>query len=127
MHIRPPVPSPRIQPSAAGLTSLSLSYRISSNRCRASNKRLPSSKRSTSKWTLIRVVTKSYLQLNRNAYETRMQNNKPLKILLICKFFHCNWIIDSENLCSYLFRKKNDKALTFNIVHFPIFEISASI
>ena len=35
--------------------------------------------------------------------------------------------IDSENLCFILILKKNDKVLAFNFVHFPNFEISASL
>ena len=50
-----------------------------------------------------------------------------MKILLICRFFHYIWFIDGENLfCSYI-ERKNDKVLTFNIVHSPNFEISASL
>ena len=38
------------------------------------------------------------------------------------------WYIDSENSCFILILKeKNDKVSIFNIVHFPNFEISASL
>ena len=49
------------------------------------------------------------------------------EILLTFRFFHYIWLIDSENLCfiSY-FERKYDKVLTFNIVQFPNFKISAS-
>ena len=43
-----------------------------------------------------------------------------MKILLIFRFFH------SENLF-YYFERKNEKVLTSNIIHFPKFEISASL
>ena len=51
-----------------------------------------------------------------------------MKILLIFQFFHYIWFIDSENLCFILILKENmTRFLTFNIVHFPNFEISASL
>ena len=56
-----------------------------------------------------------------------MQNNKTKKILWIFRFFHYIWFIDSENLFDSYFERKNDKVLIFNIVHFPNFEISASL
>ena len=52
---------------------------------------------------------------------------KTIKILLIFRSFHYIWFIDSENLCFILILKKRDKVLTFNIVHFPNFEISTSL
>ena len=52
-----------------------------------------------------------------------------MKVLLIFSFYHYIWFIDSKNLCLILkknsFSNKNDKVLTFDIVHFPNFEISA--
>ena len=57
-----------------------------------------------------------------------MQTIKTVKILLMFRFFHYIWFIDSENLCFILFLKgKMRKVLTFNIVHFPNFETSASL
>ena len=50
-------------------------------------------------------------------------NNKTMKVLFIFRFFHYIWFIDSENLCFILISKET----TFNIVHFPNFEISASL
>ena len=50
-----------------------------------------------------------------------------MKILLRFKFFHYIRFIDSENLFHLYFDRKYDKVLTFNIVHFPNFEISASL
>ena len=51
-----------------------------------------------------------------------------MKILLIFRFFDYILFIDSENLCFILILKEeNDKVLTFNIVHFPNFELSASL
>ena len=54
-------------------------------------------------------------------------NNKTMKIFLIFRLFNYIWFIDSENLCFILIlREKNDKVLTFNVVHFPNFGISPS-
>ena len=51
-----------------------------------------------------------------------------MKILLIFRFFHYIWFTDSEKLCFILILKeKNGKVLTFNLAHFPNFEISASL
>ena len=50
-----------------------------------------------------------------------------MKILLIFRFFHYVWFIDSENLFHSYFERKYDKVLTLNIVHFSNFEISASL
>ena len=51
-----------------------------------------------------------------------------MKILLIFRFFHYIWFIDSENFYFIIILKeKNDKVLTFNIVHLPNFEISVSL
>ena len=50
-----------------------------------------------------------------------------MKILLIFRFFHYIWFIDSKNLFHSYFERKNDKVLTFNIVHFPNFEIYSSL
>ena len=50
-----------------------------------------------------------------------------VKIMLIFRSFHYTWFIDSENLFPSYFERKNDKVFTFNIVHFPNFEISASL
>ena len=46
--------------------------------------------------------------------------------MLIFRFFHYIWFTDSENLFHSYFERKNDKVLTFNIVYFPNFEISAT-
>ena len=44
------------------------------------------------------------------------------------RFFYYIWSIDSGNLSFILFfERKHDKFLTFNIVHFPNFEINASL
>ena len=43
------------------------------------------------------------------------------KILMIFRFIHYIWFIDSENVSFVLILN-----LPFNIVHFPNFEISAS-
>ena len=51
-------------------------------------------------------------------------NNKTMKLLLILRFFHYIWLIDSEY--SH-FERKYYKVLTFNIVHFPNFEMSTSL
>ena len=49
-----------------------------------------------------------------------------MKILLIYRFFHYIWFTDSENFMFHpYFERKNDNFLTFNIVRFPDFEISA--
>ena len=51
-----------------------------------------------------------------------------MKILLVFRFFHYVWFIDSANLCFILIlEEKDDQVLTFNIVPFPNFEISASL
>ena len=50
-----------------------------------------------------------------------------MKILLTFRLFYYIWFIDSENLCSILILKNSYKVLKFNIVHFPNFEISASL
>ena len=55
------------------------------------------------------------------------ENNKTMKILLIFRFFYYIWFIDSEYLFHSYVEKKCDKVLTFNIAHFPIFEISTSL
>ena len=52
---------------------------------------------------------------------------KTMKILLTFRFFYYIWFIDSENLFHSYFKRKNDKVLTFNIVHFQNFEISTSL
>ena len=49
-----------------------------------------------------------------------------MKILLVFRFFHYIWFIDSENLFHSYFDRKYDKVLTFNIAHFSNFEVSAS-
>ena len=49
-----------------------------------------------------------------------------MKILVMFRFSHYIWFIDSENLC-FILILKICKVLTFNIVHFPNFEISASL
>ena len=51
-----------------------------------------------------------------------------MEILLIFRFLHDILFIGSENLCwnSY-FEIKNEKILTFNIVHFRNFDMSASL
>ena len=54
-------------------------------------------------------------------------NNKTMKMWLIFRFFYYIWFIDSKNLCFILvLKEKNDKVLTFFIVHFPNFEIGAA-
>ena len=40
--------------------------------------------------------------------------------------FHYIWFINSENLFYSYFKRNGEKVLTFNIVYFPNFEISAS-
>ena len=55
-----------------------------------------------------------------------------MKILLIFRFYNYIWCENSENVCfilihSYFEKKRKEKVLTINIVHFPIFEISASL
>ena len=50
-----------------------------------------------------------------------------MKILLIFRLFHYIGFIDSEHLFHSCFERKSDKVLTFNIVHFPNFEISAPL
>ena len=50
-----------------------------------------------------------------------------MKIWLIFRFFHYIWFVDSKNSFHFYFERKNGKVLTFNIVHFPNFEISASL
>ena len=53
---------------------------------------------------------------------------KTMKMLLIFTFFHYIWFDDFDNLCFILIlREKNDKVLIFNTVHFPDFEVSASL
>ena len=55
-------------------------------------------------------------------------NNKTVKIIVIFTFFYYIWFIDNENSCFILILKgKNDNVLTFNIVNFSNFEISASL
>ena len=49
-----------------------------------------------------------------------------MKILLVFRFFHHIWFIDSENLF-LISKEKNDKVSTFNIVYFLKFEISPSV
>ena len=56
-----------------------------------------------------------------------MQNNKMIKILLIFRFVHYIWFINSENLFYSYFERKNYNAMTFNIADFANFEISASL
>ena len=49
-----------------------------------------------------------------------------MKILFIFRFLHYIWFTGSENVMFHsYFERKNDKFLTFNIVRFPKFEISA--
>ena len=50
-----------------------------------------------------------------------------MQMLLIFRFLHYILLIGSENLWenSY-FKIKNETVMTFNIVHLPNFEISAS-
>ena len=50
-----------------------------------------------------------------------------MKILMISRFFNHIWFTDKEHLFHSYFEKKYDKVLTFNIVHFLNFEISASL
>ena len=50
-----------------------------------------------------------------------------MNILLMFRFFHYIWFIDSENVYFILILKKKYKVLTFNFVHFPTFEISLSL
>ena len=52
-----------------------------------------------------------------------------MKVLLIFRFCHYIWFIDSKILLMYhsYFERKDDKVLTFDIVHFPNFEINASL
>ena len=50
-----------------------------------------------------------------------------MKILLIFRFFRYIWFIDSTNFFHSYFERKNDKALTFNIVHFPNIEITPNM
>ena len=40
-----------------------------------------------------------------------MQNNNTMGILLIFRFFHYIWFIDSEDLTHSYFERKNDKFL----------------
>ena len=47
-------------------------------------------------------------------------NKKPMKILLIFRFFHYIWYIDKENLFHSYFERKNDKSVLFNTVHFQL-------
>ena len=55
-------------------------------------------------------------------------NNKTMKIIVIFTFFRYIWFIDNENSCFILIlKRKTDKVLTFNIVHFPNIEMSASL
>ena len=46
-----------------------------------------------------------------------------MEILLIFGFFHYIWFNDTDSLLMfhYYFERKNDKVLTFNIIHFPNF------
>ena len=56
----------------------------------------------------------------------KQQNNE--NTVEIRFFFFLHLLFDSENLYSILiFERKNDNVLIFNIVHFPNFEISASL
>ena len=55
------------------------------------------------------------------------KKDKRKKILLIFRFFHYTWFIGSENLFHFYFESKNDKVLTFNIIHLSNFEIGASL
>ena len=50
-----------------------------------------------------------------------------MQILLIFRFFHYIWFIDSENLSFTLILKEKMTVLTLNIAHFCKFEISASL
>ena len=53
---------------------------------------------------------------------------KQWKYCWYLDFFIMFGLFDSENLCFILiFERKYDKVLTFDIVHFPYFEISASL
>ena len=55
--------------------------------------------------------------------ECKQQNNENN-----LDFFKYIWFFDSENLCFiFIFKRKNDKVLISNIVHFPNFEINASL
>ena len=50
------------------------------------------------------------------------------QILLKFRYFCYICFFDGENLCFILtLKRKNDKVWTFNIAHFPNFEISASL
>ena len=50
----------------------------------------------------IRMVTIFYYKLNQNIYS----NKNAMEVLLIFRFFHYIWFIDSENLCLILILKE---------------------
>ena len=54
-------------------------------------------------------------------------DQQTMKKLLRFRFFHYVWFIDSENMFRSHFKRKNDEVLAFDIVHFPNFDISASL
>ena len=93
------------------------SYRISSNKRRASNKRhtfgyahrnkrLPSNKRRTSKYDTDQNSYYILLETKPKFIWTQYANNKTMKILLIFRYFHYIWFIDSEKLCFILILKE---------------------
>ena len=98
------------------------SYRISSNKRRASNKRR--TPKCSAYWNSYNILLVGKPKCIWNWYA----NNKTTKIMLKFRFFHYIWFFDSENLCFILIlKRKNEKVLIFNIVHFPNFKISASL
>ena len=92
-------------------------YRISSNKRRASNKRLPLTSAAPLNTALIRIVAIYLLQAKAKCIWTSYANNKTMKILLIFRFFHCIWFVDSDSdrilIVPFLFWK--EKWLDFDI------------
>ena len=81
----------------------------------SSNKRLLSNKRSTSKYGVYKNSYYILLETKSKCLWTQYANNNTMKILLISRFFHNIWFIDSENLCFVL--KKQWQS--FDIQHCP--------
>ena len=79
-----------------------LKYRIASNKRWASNKHRPliSVAPLGDSYYILLVAKLKYVW---NLYA----NNKTMKILLVFRFFHYIWFIDSENFCFILILREN--------------------
>ena len=109
-------------------------YRISSSKCRSSNKRWPLISAAAPLGFHIEISPPSNKRppskcgAYQNSYYILLVA-KPKCIWKYCGYlgFQCISFIDSEKLCFLLVLKKKNKILTSNILYFANFEISASL